>query len=163
MILSTGGGCLPPPPFLSTGGKGVCLPPREQTPPPGAHPPGAHPPDQTHPPGSRHPPSPGSRPPRADTPPEADTPSSRHPPEQTPPRSRHPPEQTPPRSRHPRPDTSPGIRSMSGRYASYWNAFMLTVLSMLLRRRNGLVSVWVFVVTELVKCLRDPVNIWLNQ
>ena len=53
------------------------------------------------------------------------------PPEQTPP----PPEQTPPGSRHhhpqgrhPHPPRSrpptPGIRSMNGRYASYWNAFL---------------------------------------
>ena len=39
-------------------------------------------------------------------------PREQTPPEQTPP----PPEQTPP---------PPGIRSMSGRYASYWNAFLL--------------------------------------
>ena len=51
------------------------------------------------------------------------------------PRSRHPPEQTPPEQTPPRKQTSPegvdtpwkadsGIRSMSGRYASYWNAFL---------------------------------------
>ena len=53
--------------------------------------------------------------------------------EYTPPRSRHPPgtrpllEQTPPGSRHPHPkkEAGSGIRSMSGRYASYWNAFLL--------------------------------------
>ena len=81
------------------------------------------------------------------------TPQSRHPPEQTPqsrhPGSRHPREQTPPhQSRHlptradpPRADNPPprvdtpqsrspweadsGIWSMSGQYASYWNAFLL--------------------------------------
>ena len=79
--------------------------------------------EQTHPPGSRH--TPG-----ADNPLRADTsPGSRRPPgEQTPPRadplgadppgSRHPPRSRPPQSR------PPGIRSTSGRYASYWNAFL---------------------------------------
>ena len=65
------------------------------------------------------------------------TPTSRPPPEQTPPgsippRSRHPPlEQTPPWSRHPPGADAPfpwqadsGIRSMSGRYVFYWNAFL---------------------------------------
>ena len=74
---------------------------------------------------------------------------SRHPPEQTPLQSRHPAPRPdtppPPRSRHsPRADTAPGpdtpppppgqthprepdsgIWSTSGRYASYWNAFLL--------------------------------------
>ena len=50
--------------------------------------------DTTPPLGSRHPPR------EADPTPEADTP-------------------TPPEA-----DTPPGIRSMSGRYASYWNAFL---------------------------------------
>ena len=52
------------------------------------------------------------------------------PPEQTPPVQTHPrsrpppPEQTHPRSRHTLlPEAHTGIRSMSGRYASYWNAF----------------------------------------
>ena len=95
-------------------------------------------------PRSRHPP--GSRPPGADTPPEqtspgADTPWSRHPPEQTPPRADTPLEQTPPgadtpeqtppspeqppRSRHPPREADSSIRSTIGRYASYWNAFLL--------------------------------------
>ena len=64
----------------------------------------------------------------ADTPPGADTNQ-----EQTPPRTRHPPqEQIPPtpQSRHPPEQTAPqeadsGIWSMSGRYTSYWNAFLL--------------------------------------
>ena len=44
-----------------------------------------------------------------------------------PPGSRPPPEQThPPGSRHPPPrKQTHGIRSMSSRYASYWNAFFL--------------------------------------
>ena len=66
-------------------------------------------------------------------PPGADTrlPSICHTPnfEQTPPRGEYPPEQTPsweqtpPRSRIP-PGTDSSIRSTSGRYASYWNAFL---------------------------------------
>ena len=91
------------------------------------HPPGADTP-QEQTPQSRHPP-------RADMPPEQPPPESRHPrrrhptpqeqnplpPEQTHrPRSRHPPG-----SRHVPPmEADSGIRSMSGRYASYWNAFL---------------------------------------
>ena len=62
-------------------------------------------------------------------PPGADPPWNRHPPEQTPPWGRHPPggdtppEQTPPRADPPR-EADSGIRSMSGRYAPYWNAFL---------------------------------------
>ena len=66
------------------------------------------------------------------TPPGADTsqsrhPQSRHPPQADPPGSRHPPrEQTPPRSRHPPgADTPPRYGHCCGRYASYWNAFLL--------------------------------------
>ena len=90
-----------------------------------------------------HPPGPGTPPP---------LPGSRHPPPRpgTPPDQAHPPwEQTPldqtsprPRSRPPRPDKrpSPGadpppppkadcsIRLTSGRYASYWNAFLFNLL-----------------------------------
>ena len=57
-------------------------------------------------------------------PPGADTPR-----EQTPPRA-DPPEQTPPQSRHPLGLSTPPqqacceIRSMRGRYASYWNAIL---------------------------------------
>ena len=57
-------------------------------------------------------------PPGPDTPLGPDTPKDQaHPPEgSTPPRTRHPPgKEAPP----------PGIRSMSSRYASYWNAFLL--------------------------------------
>ena len=77
---------------------------------------------------------------------EADTPQSRHPPgADTPPRSRHPPEQTPPWSRHPpsaqsrhappEADTPPPesrlrhtVNERPGRYASYWNAFLLFMI-----------------------------------
>ena len=48
-------------------------------------------------------------------------PGSRH---RHPPRSRHPPEQTPPAADTPPPEADSGIRSMSGRYVSYWNAFL---------------------------------------
>ena len=77
-------------------------PPRtRQTTPPG---PGRHPPDQT-PPRSDTPPGPGRHPPRSDT-----TPWIRHPPR---------PGRPPPR------EADSSIRSTSGRYASYWNAFLL--------------------------------------
>ena len=80
------------------------------------------PPEQTHntpqtrhhPPGTRHHP-PGTRhhPPRADPPPGADTPwGADTPQEQT------PPDQTPSQ------EADSSIRSTSGRYASYWNAFL---------------------------------------
>ena len=64
---------------------------------------------------TRHPPGrhlPGQTPPSRQTPP-----SSR----QTPPSSR----QTPPPGRHP-----PGIRSTLGRYASYWKAFLFSIISL---------------------------------
>ena len=81
-------------------------------------------------------------PPGADTSPSRQPPS---PPEQTPPPcSRHPPEHSPPRTRHPQGLSTPtpgtkynplglstppreansGIRSTSGQYASYWNAYL---------------------------------------
>ena len=78
-----------------------------------------YPPWSRHcPPRSRHQNPPQSR---HQTPPGADT---RSPPEQTPPWSNHPPEhlpweQTPPL------EADSGIRSTSGRYASYLNAFLL--------------------------------------
>ena len=72
----------------------------EQT--PRSRPPSRHTPQSRHPPGTRHPPGPDT-PLGPDTPPGADT---------------HPPEQTPPR------EADSGIRSTSGRYASYWNAFL---------------------------------------
>ena len=64
--------------------------------------------------------------PQEQTPPRPDPPGNRHPPEQTPPQSRHPPEQTHPQSRH-TPEADSGIQSMSGWYASYWNAFLFKV------------------------------------
>ena len=68
---------------------------------------------------------PQADPPGVDTPPGADTPL-----EQTPPRSRHPPGADTPRAdttpeQTPPPEADSGIRSTSGRYASYWDAFLL--------------------------------------
>ena len=96
--------------ILLTGRGMVCLSACwEQTPPLGAHSDGSRPPQKQTPPRSRHPP-------RVDTP-QADTPRKQTPPEADTPRSR------PPRSTHP-PKADSGIRSMSGWYASYWNAFL---------------------------------------
>ena len=87
--------------------------PWEQTLPPGADtPPEQTPPQEQTPPWSRHLQS--RHPPGADTPMGADPPRADTPWEQTPPGSRHPP---------PR-EADSGIRSMSGRYVSYWNAFL---------------------------------------
>ena len=90
----------------------------------GIPPPGADSPSSRHQPGSRHPleqtpplPQEQTHPPRADTPPEQTPNPQPHPPEQTPPGADTPPEQTPP-------GADSGIRSMSGWYASYWNAFL---------------------------------------
>ena len=112
------------------GGGGVCLSGCwDTTLPPGADSPLKQTPlEQTPPPRSRHHP-PEQMPPRAD-PLGADTPpQSRHPPEADIPQSRHPPpEQTPPGQTPPPPgEADSGIRSMSGRYASYWNAFLLVM------------------------------------
>ena len=68
-------------------------------------------------PGSRHPPLGADTPRGADTPPGADTPR-----EQThPPRADIPPGADTPR------EADSGIRSMIGRYASYWNAFLFRI------------------------------------
>ena len=126
-------------------------PPWEQTSPWSRHPPGADPPGSRHPPGadtpweqtppwSRHPPGADTPYPPEQTPLRKPTPTPRsRPPEQTPPpHSRHPPgadtppppgadtppRQTPSGSRHPSREADSSIRSMSGRYASYWNAFL---------------------------------------
>ena len=61
------------------------------------------------------PPPPGADPPRADPSPSR------------PPQSRHPPRTRPPRDQTP-PEADSSIRSTSGRYASYWNAFLLLLL-----------------------------------
>ena len=113
--------------------------PLEQTPPRADIPLRADtPPEKTHP-WSRHTPPEQTPPPGADTPTlRADTPPPRAdtPPEQTPPSQEqtHPsPPSRPPQEADTNPpwaDTSPpreadsGTRSMSGRYASYWNTFL---------------------------------------
>ena len=79
---------------------------------------------------------PRSRPPRPATPP------TRHPPRtrQTPPRpGRHPP----PRPGRPPQEADSRIRSTSGRYASYWDAFLLKICSVTRRYLIGLKSVFV--------------------
>ena len=40
---------------------------------------------------------------------------------------RHPPYQTPPREQTPPPEADSSIRSTSGRFASYWNAFLFII------------------------------------
>ena len=114
------------------------------TPPPGAD----TTTPQTRPPGSRHPPWT----PRPDTPPDQacvcpqggrgvclsacwdDPPGSRHhhPLDETSPQIRHPPWRSPPGPGTPRPDppreADSSIQSMSGRYTSYWNSFLLGLI-----------------------------------
>ena len=118
--------------------------PLEQTPPQDQTPPGSRPPWSRHPlgqtPPSRPPPEADTpleqTPPRTDTPWGRNPPKTRHPLRSRHPRNRHPLSRHPPQSRPPRADTPPeqippppeadsGIRSTSGRYASYWNAFLL--------------------------------------
>ena len=113
VILLMGGGCLP-----------QCMLgyphlPWSRHPPADTPHQSRHTPLEQTPPWSRHPP------------PGADTPQSR------PFRSRHTPpweytplEQTPPRPDIPRKADS-GIRSMSERYASYWNAFLFEIVPFL--------------------------------
>ena len=116
--------------------------PRADTPWEQTQPQNRHPLQEQTPPGAD---TPWSRHPLEQTPPGADTPQSRHPksrhppPGSRPPRSRHPPEQKPPPkqtppgsrlppvSRHLPREADSGIQSMSGRYASYWNAFLFNV------------------------------------
>ena len=81
----------------------------------------------------------GIPPPRADTP----APRGRHPLGADTPRSRHPPgadtpwEQTAPRGADsPLREADSGIRSMSGRYASYWNAFLFLLSSVSIGKPN---------------------------
>ena len=100
VILSTGGGGLP-----------QCML--------GYHPPGADTPQEQTPPGEDTPQGPD---PPDQTPLGADPPRIRHPPGSDTPRIRPPPDQTPPP-----PEADASIRSMSGRYAFYWNAFSLLI------------------------------------
>ena len=101
-----------------------CIPPgtrythRTRYRPPGTtHPPqtrctpwSRYPPDQVHPPGPGTPPRPGTHPPLAQV----------HPP----PRTRYTHTHTPDQVHPPRHRACWEIRSMHGRYASYWNAFL---------------------------------------
>ena len=91
------------------------------------------PPEQT-PQEQTSPPPPGSR----------HSPRSRHSQEQTPPRKRQPLRSRPPGSRPPAEADS--IRSTSGLYASYWNAFLFVshfpwVFRKFLEKINGLVLI----------------------
>ena len=102
-------------------------------PPRPGRPPGADPPwtRQTPPPWEQtHQPPGPDRPPQSRPPPRADTPlRSRHTTTTTTPQTREtlPPEQPPPpRTRQTPPrEADSSIRSTSGRFASYWNAFLL--------------------------------------
>ena len=113
----------------------------EQTPPKSRHPPEAHTPweqtpllEQTPPPQKQtipqeQTPRPGADTPQKQTPPGADTPQEADPlGSRQPPRSRHPLEADTPQSRHPPQEADSGIWSMSGQYASYWNAFLFTIM-----------------------------------
>ena len=76
--------------------------------------------------------TPQTRPPKEQTPPEQTPPSPNqaHPPEQTPPGPGTPLPRpgSPPRADTPR-EADARIRSIGGRYASYWNAFLLVSVS----------------------------------
>ena len=91
-------------------------PPEWRTPPgPGRH----HPPGMENPPGpgKHHPPEPGRH---------HHPPGMENPPGWRPPRNGDPPEwRTPPGMETPPREADSSIRSTSGRYASYWNAFLL--------------------------------------
>ena len=142
--LSMGGRCLPQCML------GYPPPPEADIHPPRPGTPQTRHPQTRHHPRTRHPPRPEppevdtplrSRPPRPGTPQDQAPPQTRHPPgpgppwtrplqRQTPPRSRHLPDQAPsldqapPQTRPPSPEADCNIRSTSGRYASYWNAFL---------------------------------------
>ena len=110
------------------------VPPQTTQTPPG---PGT-PPDHTHPPRTRYTPQdqvpPGPHPPRTRYPPDHTPPQDQvHPPgtrytplDQAPPQDQVPPwPPTPPRDQVPPRAATSGIQSTIGRYASYWNAFLL--------------------------------------
>ena len=113
------------PPEEQTPPRARYTPPWDQVCPPG---PGA-PPDQVYPPLQVHPSIPGT-PPDQVHPRDQVTPRSRHPPDQVPPQTRYTPPGpgTPlPDQVHPRDQVHPTPRygHCCGRYASYWNAFLL--------------------------------------
>ena len=84
-------------------------------------------------------------------PPRADTPEDQTPPKTRPPLGADPPwYQTPPGPEPPR-EADASIRSMSGRYASYWNAFLSTqcyrtlrYFSSMMRIRQSMQSIMEF-------------------
>ena len=66
------------------------------------------------------------------TPPDQTPPWTRHtPPRPDPPGTKYTPPglSTPPRTKYTSPEADSGIRSTSGRYASYWNAFLFDIIS----------------------------------
>ena len=98
---------------------------------------GRYPPDQVHPTGTRYTPPPQTRytplgsgtSPGPGTPPWTRyTPQDQVPPwtRYTPSGTRYPFDQVPPRTRYP-----PEIRATGGRYASYWNAFLLQKMTLI--------------------------------
>ena len=119
------------------GGEGVCLSACWDARPPWSRP---TPPDRAHPP----------RP---------DTPRTRHPPSRHTPRTRHtPPDQAhtpgpgtpPPGANNPPREADASIRSMSGRYASYWSAFLFTLIFRLCLVKNILQAYFFWISAELV-------------
>ena len=133
--------------ILFTGG-GVCQgdPPRRRPPcqgdPPRGTPQKEAPPNKETPQKEAPPPKrPPRRAPQEVGPQEGDPQKEVPPKKETPPRRRHPSRRSPcqggdppkkeaPPRRHPPPkEADSGIRSMSGRYASYWNAFLFVISS----------------------------------
>ena len=135
------------------GGGGGCLPqcmlgytpprPGRHPPKPGRHPPKSRPPwtRQTPPQTRQTPPRPGRHPPRP----------GRHPPEQTPlDQVDTPPDQADPpgpgrpppdQADTPPPEADSSIRSTSGRYASYWNAFLCYIIILFIYFEVSVLSV----------------------
>ena len=117
VILFTGGVSTRENPPCQGEPPGPGRPPQTRQTPWDQTPPGTRqtPPDQADPPGTRHPP-------RDQTPPldQADPPRPGRPTG-----TRHPPRTRPPLDQtDPPPEADFSIRSTSGRYASYWNAFL---------------------------------------
>ena len=117
---------------LSTGGRGMENPPGWRTPPDG------EPPLDGEPPGWRTP----------QPPPDGEPPGWRTPPDGEPPLDGEPPGWRTPGWRTP-PDGEPPPRSMCGRYASYWNAFLLSncfvqICPGLKFRAHALAKTWAF-------------------
>ena len=81
---------------------------------------------------------PQSRPPSPWTrhPPQEQTPQTRHP------RSRHPPRADTPLDQAPPWEADSSIRSMTGQYASYWNAFLFIVHLFRIIMRYFFISGW---------------------